>query len=48
MMQHEILNYHPLSNDATTAIAREDLVKFITACGHTPRIVAVSEISNEL
>jgi Ala-tRNA(Pro) deacylase len=43
MMQHEILNYHPLSNDATTAIAREDLVKFITACGHSPRIVAVSE-----
>jgi Ala-tRNA(Pro) deacylase len=43
MMQHEILNYHPLSNDATTAIAREDLVKFIKACGHTPRVVSVSE-----
>lgn len=43
MMQHAILNYHPLGNSATTSIASRDLVTFITACGHTPRILAVSE-----
>ena len=42
MMRHQELNYHPLKNDATTTIAVADLVKFIRACGHTPRIVALS------
>ena len=42
MMRHERLNYHPLENTATTNIAREDLVSFIRACGHEPRIVAVA------
>jgi Ala-tRNA(Pro) deacylase len=43
MMKHELLNYHPLSNDATTTISRDDLVRFIEATGHHPRIVAVSD-----
>jgi Ala-tRNA(Pro) deacylase len=43
MMQHDILNYHPLKNDASTSIAREDLLTFIKSCGHSPRIVAVAE-----
>lgn len=43
MMRHEILNYHPLSNDATTSIARDDLLAFARACGHEPQIVAVSD-----
>ncbi len=43
MMKQDTLNYHPLSNDATTAIDRTNLLKFVMACGHTPRIVAVSE-----
>ena len=42
MMRHERLNYHPLENTATTNIAREDLVRFIRSCGHTPRVVAVA------
>lgn len=41
MMAHEVLNYHPLKNDATTSIAALDLVKFIQSCGHTPQIVAI-------
>ena len=44
MMKHEKLNFHPLKNNATTTIASADLVKFIKACGHNPRIVAVSDI----
>jgi Ala-tRNA(Pro) deacylase len=42
MMRHDTLNFHPLRNDATTAIGASDLVTFITSCGHAPRIVAVS------
>ena len=42
MMRHERLNYHPLENTATTNIAREDFVAFIRACGHEPRVLAVS------
>jgi Ala-tRNA(Pro) deacylase len=42
MMRHERLNYHPLENTATTNISGEDLIRFIRACGHTPRILAVA------
>jgi Ala-tRNA(Pro) deacylase len=42
MMEHELLNYHPLVNSATTTIHAADLVRFIKSCGHDPRIVAVS------
>ena len=43
MMKYEKLNFHPLKNDATTTISSADLVTFIKACGHSPRIVAVSD-----
>lgn len=43
MMEEPLLNYHPLSNDATTTIASPDLVAFIRSCGHEPRILPVSE-----
>ena len=42
MMRHERLNYHPLENTATTNIAREDLLAFIRAGGHEPRVLAVA------
>ncbi len=44
MMRYERLNYHPLANTATTNIAREDLVTFIRACGHEPRILGVGSV----
>lgn len=40
---HDIINCHPLTNTATTAIARDDLMRFIRACGHEPRIMELSE-----
>lgn len=43
MMAHSTLNYHPLDNTMTTTIARDDLVKFLSASGHPPRIEPVSE-----
>jgi Ala-tRNA(Pro) deacylase len=42
MMRHEVLNYHPLRNTMTTTIARDDLVRFLVATGHPPRIMAVA------
>jgi Ala-tRNA(Pro) deacylase len=35
MLACERLNYHPL----TTAIAATDLLRFLEACGHEPRIL---------
>ncbi len=39
MMRHDMLNYHPLENTATTSIARDDLLRFIRATGHEPRLI---------
>ncbi|HSD91940.1 MAG TPA: prolyl-tRNA synthetase associated domain-containing protein [Methyloceanibacter sp.] len=39
LMSFAELNCHPLENTATTRLRTEDLLRFITACGHTPRIV---------
>lgn len=43
MMKLDKLNFHPLKNDATTTISSTDLITFINACGHAPRIVVVSD-----
>jgi Ala-tRNA(Pro) deacylase len=42
LMHHETLNFHPLVNTMTTSIGRADLVKFLQATGHPPRILAVA------
>ena len=39
MMSAALLNYHPLSNDATVSITPEDLLRFIESCGHKPHIM---------
>jgi len=43
MMVHDTLNYHPLDNTMTTSIGRDDLVRFLEATGHVPRIEALAE-----
>ncbi len=35
----DVVNCHPLANTATTAIARDDLIRFLTETGHPPRIM---------
>jgi Ala-tRNA(Pro) deacylase len=42
MMDEPLLNYHPLENTATTAIAQGDLLRFIRATAHEPRIVKLT------
>lgn len=39
LMAHDIVNFHPLRNDATTAISSADLFRFVTALGRAPEIV---------
>jgi Ala-tRNA(Pro) deacylase len=39
MTAHPVLNFHPLTNTATTAIRPHDLLAFIRSCGHAPQIV---------
>jgi Ala-tRNA(Pro) deacylase len=41
LMRHDTINAHPLVNTMTTSIARTDLLRFLDATGHTPRIEAV-------
>ena len=43
MLTHGPLNYHPLENTRTTAIAPDDLVRFLECCGHPPRIADIPE-----
>jgi Ala-tRNA(Pro) deacylase len=38
MMAHDVLNFHPLTNTATTTISRDGLIKFLETTGHKPRI----------
>ena len=45
MLDDDPLNYHPLENDRTTAIAPADLVRFIAACGHARRILDLDPLS---
>jgi Ala-tRNA(Pro) deacylase len=41
LLRHDILNLHPLTNEATTAIRREDFLRFLEAIGHPPAAMAL-------
>jgi Ala-tRNA(Pro) deacylase len=41
LMANDRINCHPLVNTATTTIAAPDLLAFVRATGHEPRLVAV-------
>ena len=43
LMQNATINCHPLVNTMTTSIARDDLLKFLRATGHEPRIEPVAD-----
>lgn len=42
LMENPVIACHPLENTATATIAAADLVAFLRATGHEPRIVALS------
>jgi Ala-tRNA(Pro) deacylase len=45
LMRHATINCHPLTNTMTTSIRRDDLLRFLAATGHPPRIEPVAEPS---
>ncbi len=45
LTRHDIVNFHPLLNDATTAISSEDMIKFSKATGHDPIILDLAALS---
>jgi Ala-tRNA(Pro) deacylase len=47
LMEHAVINCHPLANTMTTSLARADLVRFLEETGHPPRIVAVTGPATE-
>jgi len=47
LMEHETINCHPLVNTMTTSIGRDDLVKFLDATGHVPRIERVAGAADQ-
>jgi Ala-tRNA(Pro) deacylase len=44
LFDHEIVNFHPMENTATTAINSEDLIPFAKAVNHDPVIIDFSTV----
>ena len=44
---HEIVNFHPLLNDATTAISSIDMIAFAKATGHNPIVLDFAELTKK-
>ena len=44
LMNYDIVNFHPLLNDATTAISNKDMIKFAKSTKHEPLIVDFAEL----
>jgi Ala-tRNA(Pro) deacylase len=47
MLDCSPLNYHPLTNEATTAIAPADLLRFLADCGHAPRTLHLGDLERD-
>ena len=39
LLDHELVNFHPLANTATTAVSREGMSRFLQALGVEPLVV---------
>lgn len=46
LMAHNIVNFHPMLNNATTAISSADMVSFAKAAGHDPIMMDFSEFTD--
>lgn len=42
LLGHTVVNFHPLTNAATTSIDQEGLRRFVAACGHEAQILNFS------
>jgi Ala-tRNA(Pro) deacylase len=44
LLEHELVNFHPLTNTATTSVSREDLLRFLEVLGVEPQVVDFSTV----
>lgn len=42
LLQHAVINAHPLTNTATTSIGRQDLLRFLQAVDHEPLVLKIT------
>lgn len=42
LLRHEVVNFHPLRNSATTAMPRSDFLRFLELLGRSPILVDLS------
>jgi len=47
LLETDPVNFHPLSNDATTAVSRDDFLKFLAALGIEPLVVNFTQVGGE-
>lgn len=50
LLDHDIVNFHPMKNNATTALSSADMIKFAKAVNHDPIILdfkALNDVKNE-
>ena len=45
LYESDPINFHPLSNDATTAVSREGFAAFLTALGRNPQVIDFAALS---
>ncbi|WP_367717696.1 prolyl-tRNA synthetase associated domain-containing protein [Nitratireductor sp. GISD-1A_MAKvit] len=43
LMENGIINAHPLTNEATTSIGRDDLLRFLESVSHEPLVLKVTD-----
>ena len=44
LLRYELINCHPLTNEMTTTISRQDLLRFLEHVNHAPQIIQVSQV----
>ena len=47
LLRYDLINCHPLTNEMTTTISREDLLQFLKHVNHEPQIIQVSEVGED-
>ena len=47
LLRYELINCHPLTNEMTTTISKENLLQFLGHINHEPQIIQVSEYGEE-
>ncbi len=47
LLRHDLINCHPLTNEMTSTISRENLLRFLNHTKHEPQIVQVSEFGED-